>query len=163
MKRIISLIGLAAIGCWLYAASITGYVVDEQGEPLIGAAVKVANSTVGTITDYDGKFELPDVLPGATVEVSYMGYLPQQLKAADNMRVVLMEDVQRLEDVVVVGYGAAKIKDLTSPIEVVKGDELLAIPTSSPMSALQGKVSGVNIVNSGGTARANPRYRFFLE
>lgn len=149
MKRLLSLIGLAATGCWLFAASLTGYVVDEQGEPLIGAAVKVANSTVGTITDYDGKFELTDILPGTTVEVSYMGYLPQQTQAADGMRVVLMEDVQRLEDVVVVGYGAAKIKDLTSPIEVVKGEELLAIPTSSPMSALQGKVSGVNIVNSG--------------
>ena len=74
MKRLLSLIGLAATGCWLFAASLTGYVVDEQGEPLIGAAVKVANSTVGTITDYDGKFELTDILPGTTVEVSYMGY-----------------------------------------------------------------------------------------
>ena len=129
--------------------SVTGLVVDEHGEPLIGAAVKVMNSTAGTITDYDGKFVLTDVSAGATVEVSYMGYLPQQLKASEGMRVVLMEDVQRLEDVVVVGYGAAKIKDLTSPIEVVKGEELAAIPTSSPMSALQGKVSGVNIVNSG--------------
>ena len=149
MKRFLSLIGLAAIGCWLFAASLTGYVVDEQGEPLIGAAVKVVNSTAGTITDFDGQFVLPDVSAGATVEVSYMGYLPQQLKASEGMRVVLMEDVQRLEDVVVVGYGAAKIKDLTSPIEVVKGEELTAIPTSSPMSALQGKVSGVNIINSG--------------
>ncbi len=149
MKRLLSLIGLAAVGCWLFAASLTGYVVDEQGEPLIGAAVKVANSTSGTITDFDGQFVLTDVEAGAMVEVSYMGYLPQQLKASDGMRVVLMEDVQRLEDVVVVGYGAAKIKDLTSPIEVVKGEELAAIPTSSPMSALQGKVSGVNIVNSG--------------
>ena len=101
MKRLLSLIGLAAIGCWLFAASLTGYVVDEQGEPLIGAAVKVANSTIGTITDYDGKFELTDILPGTSVEVSYMGYLPLQTQAADGMRVVLMEDVQRLEDVVV--------------------------------------------------------------
>ncbi|MBO4361801.1 MAG: TonB-dependent receptor [Paludibacteraceae bacterium] len=129
--------------------TVTGTVVDEYGEPLIGAAVRVQGTTSGTITDFDGAFSLPDVAADATVEISYMGYLPQQLKAADGMRVVLMEDVQKLEDVIVVGYGAAKIKDLTSPIDVVKGEQLIAVPTSSPMSALQGKVAGVNITNSG--------------
>jgi len=129
--------------------TVTGTVVDDSGEPLIGAAVKVQGTTTGTITDYDGQFVLTDVPQDATCEVSYMGYLPQQVKAAEGMRIVLLEDVQKLEDVIVVGYGASKIKDLTSPIEVVKGEELAAIPTSSPMSALQGKVAGVNITNSG--------------
>ncbi len=134
----------------LYAQrTVTGVVVDDNGEPLIGAAVRVQGTTDGTITDMDGLFSLSDVADDAIVEVSYMGYLPQQMKAASDMRVVLQEDVQRLEDVIVVGYGAAKIKDLTSPIDVVKGEELTAVPTSSPMSALQGKVAGVNIVNSG--------------
>lgn len=129
--------------------TVSGRVVDENSEPLIGATVRVQGTTAGTITDFDGLFSLSDVADDAIVEVSYMGYLPQQLKAASDMRVVLQEDVQRLEDVIVVGYGAAKIKDLTSPIDVVKGEELTAVPTSSPMSALQGKVAGVNIVNSG--------------
>ncbi len=129
--------------------TVSGRVVDDSGEPLIGATVRVQGTTAGTITDFDGLFSLSDVADDAIVEVSYMGYLPQQLKAAFDMRVVLQEDVQRLEDVIVVGYGAAKIKDLTSPIDVVKGEELTAVPTSSPMSALQGKVAGVNIVNSG--------------
>jgi len=129
--------------------TVSGRVVDDSGEPLIGATVRVQGTTAGTITDFDGLFSLSDVADDAIVEVSYMGYLPQQLKAASDMRVVLQEDVQRLEDVIVVGYGAAKIKDLTSPIDVVKGEELTAVPTSSPMSALQGKVAGVNIVNSG--------------
>ncbi len=129
--------------------TVSGRVVDDSGEPLIGATVRVQGTTAGTITDFDGLFSISDVADDAIVEVSYMGYLPQQLKAASDMRVVLQEDVQRLEDVIVVGYGAAKIKDLTSPIEVVKGEELTAVPTSSPMSALQGKVAGVNIVNSG--------------
>ena len=129
--------------------TVSGRVVDDSGEPLIGATVRVQGTTAGTITDFDGLFSLSDVADDAIVEVSYMGYLPQQMKAAADMRVVLQEDVQRLEDVIVVGYGAAKIKDLTSPIDVVKGEELTAVPTSSPMSALQGKVAGVNIVNSG--------------
>ena len=148
MKRL-HILAIALLLPLLLSAQVSGVVLDEQGEPLIGAAVQVAGTTQGTITDMDGNFSLPDVLPGADIEVSYMGYLPQQVKAASSMKIILMEDVQRLEDVVVVGYGAAKIKDLTSPIEVVKGEELAAIPTSSPMSALQGKVAGVNIVNSG--------------
>ena len=150
MNRLYVVVVALLLPLLLYAQrTVTGVVVDDGGEPLIGAAVRVQGTNDGTITDMDGRFSLPNVADGATVEVSYMGYLPQQLKAASDMRVVLQEDVQRLEDVIVVGYGAAKIKDLTSPIDVVKGEELTAVPTSSPMSALQGKVAGVNIVNSG--------------
>ena len=150
MNRLYVVVVALLLPLLLYAQrTVTGVVVDDNGEPLIGAAVRVQGTTDGTITDMDGRFSLPNVADGATVEVSYMGYLPQRLKAASDMRVVLQEDVQRLEDVIVVGYGAAKIKDLTSPIDVVKGEELTAVPTSSPMSALQGKVAGVNIVNSG--------------
>ena len=150
MKRLHLLLPVLLLPLLLYAQrTVTGVVVDDNGEPLIGAAVRVQGTTDGTITDMDGLFSLSDVADDAIVEVSYMGYLPQQLKAATGMRIVLQEDVQRLEDVIVVGYGAAKIKDLTSPIDVVKGEELTAVPTSSPMSALQGKVAGVNIVNSG--------------
>lgn len=150
MNRLYVVVVALLLPLLLYAQrTVTGVVVDDNGEPLIGAAVRVQGTTDGTITDMDGRFSLPNVVDGATVEVSYMGYLPQRLKAASDMRVVLQEDVQRLEDVIVVGYGAAKIKDLTSPIDVVKGEELTAVPTSSPMSALQGKVAGVNIVNSG--------------
>lgn len=150
MNRLYVVVVALLLPLLLYAQrTVTGVVVDDNGEPLIGAAVRVQGTTDGTITDMDGLFSLSDVADDAIVEVSYMGYLPQQLKAASDMRVVLQEDVQRLEDVIVVGYGAAKIKDLTSPIDVVKGEELTAVPTSSPMSALQGKVAGVNIVNSG--------------
>ena len=130
--------------------TVSGVVTDEQGEPMIGATVRILGTDKGTITDFDGEFLLEGVDAGATIEVSYMRYLPQQLKASGSpLRVALREDTQNLEEVVVVGYGAAKIKDLTSPIEMVKGEQLVAIPSASPMSALQGKVSGVNIVNSG--------------
>ena len=150
MKRLYLLLPVLLLPLLVCAQrTVSGRVVDDSGEPLIGATVRVQGTTAGTITDFDGLFSLSDVADDAIVEVSYMGYLPQQMKAASDMRVVLQEDVQRLEDVIVVGYGAAKIKDLTSPIDVVKGEELTAVPTSSPMSALQGKVAGVNIVNSG--------------
>ena len=150
MKRLYLLLAGCLLSVVLFAqGTITGSVWDEYGEPLIGAAVRVQGTTNGTITDFDGQFVLTDVPAEAMLEVSYMGYLPQNVKAANGMRVTLTEDVQKLEDVVVVGYGAAKVKDLTSPIEVVKGEELTAVPTSSPMSALQGKVAGVNIINSG--------------
>ena len=149
-KHILSLLLVIMPVFALAQQIVTGVVTDEQGEPMIGATVRIVGSDQGTITDVDGEFMLPDVAQNATIEVSYMGYLSQQLKPSGNkLRVTLKEDTQNLEEVVVVGYGAAKIKDLTSPIEMVKGDELVSIPSSSPMSALQGKVSGVNIVNSG--------------
>lgn len=130
--------------------TLQGVVIDSSGEPIIGASILVVGTTNGTITDLDGNFALSDVPQGANVEVSYLGYLTQTLKVQDGtMRIILKEDVQNLEEVVVVGYGASKIKDLTSPIEIVKGEELVSTPTSSPMAALQGKVSGVNVVNSG--------------
>lgn len=151
MKRLHLLVLGLVLSLTVFAqrSTVSGTVVDEYGEPLIGATVRIEGTTVGTITDYDGQFALADVPADAMVEVSYMGYLPQRLKASNGMRVMLVEDVQKLEDVIVVGYGAAKIKDLTSPIDVVKGEELATVPTSSPMSALQGKVAGVNITNSG--------------
>ncbi len=133
-------------------AQVTGTVVDETGQPLIGAAVRVVGSNQGTITDLDGMFVLTDVTSSATIEVSYIGYLPQQITLNDQhstLNLQLKPDVQNLEEVIVVGYGASKIKDLTSPIEVVKGDQISSIPTSSAISALQGQVSGVHIVNSG--------------
>ena len=146
------LVSLLLLLPWLAFAqqTVRGVVTDEQGEPMIGATVRVVGTDKGTVTDFDGEFLLPDVAEDATIEVSFMGYLPQQFKPTSEIkRISLKEDTQNLEEVVVVGYGAAKIKDLTSPIEMVKGDKLVAIPSSSPMSALQGKVSGVNIVNSG--------------
>ena len=133
-------------------AQITGTVVDETGQPLIGAAVRVVGSDQGTITDFDGAFTLLGVAADATIEVSYVGYLPEELRVESlEFRGViqLKPDVQNLEEVIVVGYGASKIKDLTSPIEVVKGDKISAVPTASAIGALQGQVAGVHIVNSG--------------
>lgn len=153
---LLSLLSICAMA--QYSGKVSGTVTDEAGEPLIGVAVQVLNSTVGTITDFDGAYTI-NVENGAKLMFTYVGYLPQTIAASGaHLNVSLKPDVQNLEEVVVVGYGAAKIKDLTSPIEVVKGEDLVSAPTASAMSALQGKVAGVNVVNSG-TPGASPTVR----
>lgn len=130
---------------------VKGTVVDQNNEPIIGATVVVKGSTIGAATDLDGNYVLNGVPEDATLVFNYLGMLPQEISAAGQsvINVKLREDAQLLEEVVVIGYGSAKAKDLTAPIDVVKEKELINVPTSSPMAALQGKVPGVNIINSG--------------
>ena len=88
-----------------WAQGIVGTVIDDQGETVIGASVvEKGNPQNGTITDFNGNFTIK-VNEGATIVVSYIGYVTQELKATRNMRVVLKEDAQTLQDVVVIGYG----------------------------------------------------------
>lgn len=131
--------------------TVKGTVVDQNNEPIIGATVVVKGSTIGAATDLDGNYVLNGVPEDATLVFNYLGMLPQEISAAGQsvINVKLREDAQLLEEVVVIGYGSAKAKDLTAPIDVVKEKELINVPTSSPMVALQGKVPGVNIINSG--------------
>lgn len=137
---------------------VQGTVVDVTGEPVIGATVMVDGTKTGAVTDIDGKFTLKDVPSGATITVSYVGMKTKQVKVSDNMNVELQDDSKMLDEVVAIGYGSAKAKDLTSPIVVVKGDELANTPSTSPMTALQGKVAGVNVVSSGAPG-ASPTVR----
>ncbi len=131
--------------------SITGIVTDESQEPLIGASVVVKGSSNGTMTDMDGRYSIANVPADATLTFSYVGMQSASVKVGGqkNINVSLVDGALKLDDIVVIGYGTAKAKDLTSPIAVVKGDEIANIATTSPMSALQGKVAGVNVVNSG--------------
>ena len=127
---------------------VKGTVLDENGWPLTGAYVLVQGTSNGTLTDLDGNFSL--IAPkGSGLEFTFMGYLTQVLPAQAQMSVALQPDALMMEEVVVVGYGTQKSKDLTAPIVNVKGDELSKQITSSPMAALQGKVAGVQVVNSG--------------
>ena len=100
------------------SAQVTGVIVDEKGEPVIGASILEKGTTNGTITDFDGNFEL-EVAEGAILEISYVGYASQSLPAALNMNIVLKEDTEVLEEVVVVGYGVQKKSDLTGSIAQV--------------------------------------------
>ena len=158
-KRILSvLLVLAGVAtAWAAPKTVKGVVVDQTNQPVIGASVQVNGTTIGVVTDIDGTYELANVPDNAVITFSFIGMKSKEVKVTDSvLNVKLVDDLQKLDEVVVIGYGAAKAKDLTSPITVVKGDELLSTPSTSPMSAIQGKVAGVNVVNSGAPG-AGPR------
>lgn len=130
---------------------VQGTISDSKtGETLIGASVLQKGTTNGTITNFDGKFTL-NIPANSTIVISYVGYLPQEVvvKSETPISIKLTTDDKILEEVVVVGYGTQKLKDLTAPISTIKGSELNKQITSNPMSALQGKMSGVQVVNNG--------------
>lgn len=125
---------------------ITGTVVDPNGEAVIGANVVVKGTTNGTITDMDGKFSL-EVPEGAMLLVSYIGYGDYETKVGNqsNLSITLKEDSQALDELVVVGYGTMKKKDLTGAVGAVKGESLAARKTTQLSNALQGAVAGVTV------------------
>ena len=140
--------------------SIKGVVKDSNGEPVIGASVKALNSKIGTITDVNGQFAM-QVKPGATIEVSYIGYLKQTFKATQNERefnITLKDDSKMLNEVVAIGYGTAtKKKDLSAAVGVVSNvDELAVRPVTSTEGMLQGQLAGVTVTADGGDPTASP-------
>lgn len=130
--------------------TVTGTVVDNTGEPIIGASVIVDGSTNGTITDFDGNFSLANVANNATLKVSYIGYLSQNISAAGktSFRIVLIEDAQTLDEVVVVGYGVQKKSDITGAMVRVGEKEMKAMPVQNALQAMQGKTAGVDITSN---------------
>lgn len=133
--------------------SLSGNVKDTSGEPIIGASVKVVGSTIGTITDLDGNFVL-QVPSQSTIEVTYMGYLSQTIpvNGRRSISVALEEDTKSLDEVVVIGYGTVKKRDLTGAVSSVKSEDIVLNPGSNPMEALQGKVAGLDITRESGQA-----------
>ena len=127
---------------------VSGTVVDASGEPLIGVSVLEDGTTNGGITDFDGKFTLT-VKSGAKLTFSYVGYTSQTLAAANGMKVTLQEDNTVLNEVVVVGYGTMRRKDVTSSLTTVQAKDLNKGVFSDPASMLQGKVAGLTVTTSG--------------
>ena len=151
MKKLLTIIFPVLICAVAYgqAYQVKGVVQDELG-PVIGATVLEAGTLNGTSTGLDGDFLLTVPGPDTIIEVSCMGFATQSFKASEVPAVItLTSDQTFLEEVVVVGYGTQKAKDLTAPIVNVKGDELAKQTAANPMSALQGMVSGVQITQSG--------------
>ncbi len=130
--------------------SVEGTVTDEGGNPLAGAVVVQKGTSIGGVTDGDGRFSL-NAPVNATLTVSYLGYQTKDVvfTGTTPMRIVLDSGTTTLDEVVVVGYGTQRARDLTAPIVTIAGSELAKQTAANPMSALQGKVSGVQITNSG--------------
>ena len=142
-----------------WAQGISGTVIDDQGEAVIGASiVEKGNPQNGAITDFDGKFTIK-VKEGATIVVSYIGYVSQELKATNGMRVTLKEDAQTLQDVVVIGYGVQKKSVVTASIAKVSAEDLEGTAPVRMDNALKGLAAGVNVTSSSGQPGAASRIR----
>ena len=138
--------------------NIKGLVTDEKNEPLIGVSVVEVGTSNGTITDVDGKFEI-NVSSNSTLKFSYIGYnvLEKKIGTQTVMNVVLTEAASELDEVVVVGYGTVKKRDLTGSVTSVDSEKLLQSPALSAAEAIQGKVPGVLIQNTSWTPPPAPR------
>ena len=153
MKNVVMLLATVLFALDVSAqTTISGHVKDDTGEDIIGASVVVKGTQNGTVTDFDGKFQLM-CEPGVTLVISFIGFTPQEVKAANNMEVTLKEDVAQLNEVVVVGYGSLAKKEISSSVVQVNKDQFNQGAASDPMALIAGKVTGLNVA---ATAEANP-------
>jgi TonB-linked SusC/RagA family outer membrane protein len=132
------------------SGTITGKVLDESGEPIIGASVQVIGTTTGTITDADGNFSIAAPAK-SNLQISYIGFISQNVKAENGKSITLKEDNQQLEEVVVVGYGVQKKAHLTGSVATVQMNEIQDLSSAGVASILSGMINGVSV--SGGDAR----------
>ena len=139
-------------GAELQQKKITGTVLNEQGEVLIGATVKVEGTTLGAITDVNGKFSLDVSDPNATLSVSFIGYIAQKVSIAGKttIDIIMVATVASLDEVVVVGYGTQKRTTLSGSVSVVKGDVVSKIPVANVTNAMAGQIAGVLSRQQGG-------------
>ena len=142
-----------------FAQGIKGSVIDENGEPVIGATiVDKANTSNATITDFDGNFIIK-VNAGQTIVASYIGYQAQELPAKDGMTIKMQPDNKVLDEVVVVGYGIQKKSSVTGAISQVKPEDIENRTISNAQQALQGKTSGVQVISTSAAPGSSPTVR----
>ena len=140
-------------------AKVTGKVIDDLGEPMIGVSVQVKGTASGAITDIDGNYSV-NVEPGATLVFSYVGYIPQEhVVKGGILNVTLKEDTETLEEVVVIGYGVQKKSSVTGAISQVKAADMENRTITTAAQALQGKTAGVQLITSSGGPGETPTIR----
>ena len=141
--------------------TVTGTVLDDSGEPVIGANIVEKGTTNGITTDVDGNFTLTVGGNDAVLKVSYIGYAAQEVPVGNQSRltITLREDTQTLEEVVVVGYGTVRKSDLTGAVVSLSNEKFKNLPQSSPTTILQGKAAGVNITSTRGDGETTIRVR----
>ena len=136
--------------------AISGTITDGSGESIIGANILVKGTTMGTITDIDGKFRI-EAATGDVLVISYIGMLSKEIAVTNNSsmyNVQLLDDTQKLEEVIVIGYGTVKKKDVTTAITTISTDDLDQRPIVTAAQALQGKAAGVSVVRPSGAPGA---------
>jgi len=129
---------------------VSGFVKDTKGDVMIGVSVKVKDSSIGTITDVDGRYTLNDVFKNSTLEFSYIGMESKsvQITGKGELNVILHESSVAMNEVVVVGYGSVKKSDVTGSVTSVKTESLSSIPANSIEGLLQGRAAGLQVINS---------------
>ena len=129
---------------------VKGKVIDADGsEPMIGVSILAMGTTIGTVTDFDGNFEL--VVPDkATLQISYIGYKTIELRAVEKMQIIMEADAIGLQEVVSLGYSAVKKAELSSAVVTVSAEQLTDVTSSDVGNMLQGKIAGVQVTNAGG-------------
>ena len=145
---------------WAQRAMVTGVVTDVAGEPVIGASVVVSGTSTGTITDLNGNFRLEVVVGARTLDISYVGMRKQTVQiTATPITVVLEMEARGLEELIVVGYGVVKKRDLTGSVSSVRSSDILKTSTSNAMQAMQARVPGLDIQQANGQAGAGLNIR----
>ena len=150
---------LGSVSLFAQQVVVRGIIKDASGETIIGASILELGTTNGTVTDYDGNFEIK-VTANAKLQVSYLGYQTQDVIASTKapMVIILQEDSYALGEVVAIGYGSQKKKEITGSVASVKAEDFNAGVKNSPMGLLQGKVAGLNITRTGGGDPTNTGY-----
>ena len=143
-------------GAFAQQQMIKGQVVDDKGETIIGATVMVKGAKEGTLTDIDGNFAL-NVKPGATIVVSFIGYVSQEIKITNQttVNITLKEDSEMLDEVVVVGYGTMKKSDLSGASVSMSEDKIKGSIITNLDQSLQGRAAGVTAVSTSGAPGSN--------
>ena len=135
---------------------VTGRVLDEQGEGVIGAGVVIQGTTTGTITDFDGNFVLPSVPRGTTLEISCVGYATQVVQVTEpTMTITLEPDTRALDEAVVIAYGQQKKVTITGAVSAMGNDDIMKAPVANVANALQGNLPGVTAVQPSGMPGAD--------
>lgn len=148
--------------CVVFAQEVVqGKVTSTAGEALPGVNITIQNTTMGTVTDIDGNYTLTVSGPDAILVFSFIGYITQEIpvNSQSTINVVLEEDIEQLDEIVVIGYGTVRKSDLTGSVSSVKSEELIKVPSSNPMQALQGKVAGVQVTSASGAPGTDPIVR----
>jgi len=141
--------------------SITGNVSDNEGSPLPGVNIMIKGTSIGTVTDFDGKYNITVENSKSILVFSFIGHISKEIEVGNRTKidVKLEADVKGLDEVVVVGYGTEKKSDITGALSSVSSEEIKEMPVYNVNQALQGRAAGVDIVNTGFSANSTPMVR----